>query len=201
MDWKLRKKILPLVLTLTGSSGSLRDASPHFLQVYKKELVFTQAGGSKTRWQSPPQVQYVSYVFSLLFLTGWRALITVLETWSKDPDWCILSTAWLLEENKYFPESLSPQSSTQVKQAVLLMLQLTCTELGKWHSFGSRGALLPLPAMSVGMKPYSVFTAWGMFLSKNVLSEDQDCPYGRDKYRLKAWEEYAAKRKMLHTRY
>lgn len=52
MSWKVRRKILPLVLTLTGSSGSLREASPHFLQVYKKELVFAQAGGSKTRWQS-----------------------------------------------------------------------------------------------------------------------------------------------------
>lgn len=32
-----------------------------------------------------------------------------------------------------------------------------------------------------------------MFLSKNILSEDQDCSYGWGKYRLKAWEEYAEK--------
>lgn len=132
MNCKVKRKILPLVLTLTGSSGSLRDASPHFLQVYKKELVFAQAGGSKTRWQSSLQVQYVSYIFCLLFLTGWPALITVLETWSKDPDWCVFSTAWILEDNNCFPESLSPQSSTQVRQTVLLMLRLTCTGLRKF---------------------------------------------------------------------
>lgn len=187
MDWKLRKKILPLVLTLTGSSGSLRDASPHFLHVYKKELVFTHAGGSKTRWQSSPQVQYVSYVFSLLFLTGWPASITVIETWSTDPDRCILSTAWLLEENKYFPESLPPQSSTQVKQTVLLMLRLTCTGLSKLLSpfIWLKRGFVTTACHVCRMKPYNVFTAWRTFLSKNVLSEDQDCPYGWDKYRLK----------------
>lgn len=97
----------------------------------QERVGLSQAGESKTRWQSSPQVQYVSYVFFLLFLTGWPASITVLETWSKDPDRCIFSTTWLLEENKYFPESLSPQSSTQVRQTVLLMLRLSCTGLTK----------------------------------------------------------------------
>lgn len=131
MNWKVRRKILPSLWTLTGSAGSLWGASPRFLQVYKKELVFTQAGGSKTRWQSSPQAQHVPYVFSLLFLTGWPASITALETRSKDPDWCVFSAAWLFEENKYFPESLSLQSSTQVRQTVLLMLRLSCTGLSK----------------------------------------------------------------------
>lgn len=155
MNWKVRKKILPLVQTTTGSSGSLQDASSHFLQVYMKELVFTQAGESKRRQQSSPQVQYVSDVFSLLFLTGWPALITALETQSKDPDRCMFSTAWLLEENNYFPETLSLQSSTQVRQTVLLTLRLSCTGLSKgfFPFVCLKWALSPLPAMSVGVKP------------------------------------------------
>lgn len=215
MDLKVRRKILPSVQALPRSSGSLPDAFPHLLQMCKKELSLAKwEEVSKARSQSSPRAQYWGVCLtdlSLLFLTGWPAWITVLGTWNKDPGWCMFSTTWLFEENKYFSEGLSPQSSAQVRQTALLMLRLCCcwalallqrTEQRIFSiQFGSRGALSPLPAISVGVKSYVVFIAWGMFFSKNVLSEDQDCSYSWDKYRLKVWEEYAEKIKMLQMRY
>lgn len=135
---------------------------------------------SKTRSQTSPQAPYggvcLTYL-SLLFLTGWPAWITVLGTWSKDPDWRMLSTTQLFEENKYFPEGLSLQSSTQVRQTALLMLRLCCCWLWLaaadsaedfFHSFGSRGALSPLPAISPGVNPYIVFIKHGECFSSKM---------------------------------
>lgn len=176
------------------------------------DLYLSRKKWGKARSRSSPRVQYggmrLTY-FSSLFPTGWPAWITALGTWSKDPDWCVFSTTWLLEENKYFSEGLSSQSSTQVRQTELPTLRLCwALRIPRWPqeriffpSFGSRAALSPLPAMPVGVKPYIVFTAWGTFFSRNVLSEDRDCSCRWDECRLKVWEEYAEKRKRLHVRY
>lgn len=84
---------------------------------------------TKARSQSPPWTQYWGMCLtrvSLPFLTGWPSRIPALGTSSKDPDWCVFSTTRLLEANKQFSEGLSPRSSTQVRQAALLMLRLCC---------------------------------------------------------------------------
>lgn len=195
-------------VSLPAFSGSLPDASPYLLQVCNRVLY-----RSRKKWVKQghglllsPSMQSMCLMYlPLLFLTGWPAWITVLGAWSR-----ILTDACLVRPD-FSRRSISLKAcpikaATQVRQTELLMLLRLCCcwALGmlQWpeqrnffYSFDSRGALSPLPALSVEVKPYIIFTAWGMIFSKNVLSEDQDCSYSWDKYRLKVWEVYAEKEK------